>query len=937
MDSDPGDAKQLSVVGRYVILESIGMGGMGMVCAAYDPKLNRKIALKLLRNTATDEASTAGRNRLFREAQALAKLSHPNVVTVHDVDVFEGQVYIAMEFVEGATLREWLRDRPRTWQDILAKFVLAGRGIAAAHQADIIHRDFKPSNVLISVEGDVRVADFGVAKERDRQVNAERDRQEFERRRHTASTASAADPTSTAEHALIDEIQSNISVDLTVAGRMVGTPAYMAPEQHMGLRVGPFTDQYSFCVSFYEALYGRLPFEGTDRRDQLAKMAGGKPAQPPKEASAHNVPTWLYKVLARGLSAHPSERWPSMEALLTALERDPAKRLRRFAALGVGVVGLVTGALGLVFGFGNNSEPTPSHCPALSAEIDQHWNAERRADVEAAFLASSKPFADDAARRAISTLDGWSLVWGQSRVAICEATWVGEQSDELLDVRMYCLEQRARELDAMVDLFVEADDQIVERAVSAVHALPDPRACATVRETDEIDDRELDAVTREEISAMEVDLNRAFALASAEKYEESLPLQERVVARARAVPHLRTLSRALYDQSQSQFETGKFEPGEASLREAIELAAQLGDVEQEARAWTRLIFYLGSQQHRFAEGRAWTLAASSALVRTGGSPKLEIPYEGAVAALELAEGHFEPAIVHYGRALALARQEYGEIHPITIRMMMNYGSSVARVDDTEHEAEAEEVLLEAVSRSKDAYGPNHPHLATVFYNLGNVYWVTKQYDKAKAAFRASLSIREQVGGPDAPNLANPLHALARIARNASLLEQALADFERVLVIHTKTKGENSREVAAAYTDIGVTQQELGRFDDARASFDRAGAVYTKIYPDGHRHIGGLEKRRCNLFVESREWADAVAACERALAIAAHFDAEPEIEREVYKLLVAAETGRGRKPAAKRAQGRVDEITAKLTEDAANDAANSEAKTEAKTDASAEPK
>ncbi|WP_052556713.1 serine/threonine-protein kinase [Enhygromyxa salina] len=908
MDSDPGDAKQLSVVGRYVILESIGMGGMGMVCAAYDPKLNRKIALKLLRNTATDEASTAGRNRLFREAQALAKLSHPNVVTVHDVDVFEGQVYIAMEFVEGSTLRDWLGEQPRTWQEILAKFVLAGRGIAAAHQADIIHRDFKPSNVLISVDGDVRVADFGVAKEHERQINAERDRQEFERRRHTASSGSGFDSTTTAEHALIDEIQSNISMDLTVAGRMVGTPAYMAPEQHMGLRVGPYTDQYSFCVSFYEALYGRLPFEGTDRRDQLAKMAGGKPPQPPKEANTRNVPNWLFKVLARGLSAHPTERWPSMEAMLAALDRDPAKRVRRFAALGVGVVGLATGLLGLAFGFGN-TEDQVSHCPALAQDIERHWNADRRADVEDAFSASSKPFADDAARRAISRLDGWSAVWGQSRVEICEATWVGEQSDELLDVRMYCLEQRARELDAMVDLFVEADDEIVERAVSAVHALSDPRACALVRETGEIDDRQLDNIAREQISQMELDLNRAFALASAEKYEESLPLQERVVARARELPHPRTLSRALYDQSQSQFETGKFELGEASLREGIELAAQLGDVEQEARAWIRLIFYLGSQQHRFAEGHAWTLAAGSALVRAGGSPKLEIPFEGAVAALELAEGHFEPAVEHFGRALNLARQEYGEIHPITIRIMMNYGSSVARIDAPKGEAEA--VLLETVSRSKDAYGPNHPHLATAYYNLGNVYWVTDQTDKAEPAFRETLRIREQIGGPDAPNLANPLHALARIARNASRLEQALADFERVLVIHTKTKGENSREVAAAHTDIGVTQQELGRFEDARASFDQAGVVYAKIYPDGHRHIGGLEKRRCNLFVEAQLWAEAVDACERALAIAARFEAEPEIEREVYELIVAAERGRGRIGAAERAQQRVDALTAAI--------------------------
>ena len=260
-ESDPGEAKRLSTIGRYVVLDSVGMGGMGLVCAAYDPKLNRKIALKLLRNASNEEASTAGRNRLFREAQALARLSHANVVTVHDVDVFEGQVYIAMEFVEGTTLREWLRDRSRTWQDILEKFILAGRGLAAAHKADIIHRDFKPSNVLIGKDGEVRVADFGVAKEHERPGrDLERERLEFDRRRHTAA-ANAAETTSD-EDALIDEIQSNLSVELTIAGRMVGTPAYMAPEQHMGLHVGPYTDQYAFCVSLYEALYGAASIRG---------------------------------------------------------------------------------------------------------------------------------------------------------------------------------------------------------------------------------------------------------------------------------------------------------------------------------------------------------------------------------------------------------------------------------------------------------------------------------------------------------------------------------------------------------------------------------------------------------------------------------------------------------------------------------------------------
>ncbi|MFO7566099.1 MAG: serine/threonine-protein kinase [Enhygromyxa sp.] len=908
MDSDPGDTKKLSTIGRYVILDSIGMGGMGLVCAAYDPKLNRKIALKVLRNASSDEASTAGRNRLFREAQALAKLSHPNVVTVHDVDVFEGQVYIAMEFVEGTTLREWLRDEPRTWQQILEKFILAGRGVAAAHQADIIHRDFKPSNVLISSEGDVRVADFGVAKERDRgRVDVQRDLVEFERKRRTVAT-NGGTLDATAEDALIEEIQSNVSLDLTVAGRMVGTPAYMAPEQHMGLRVGPHTDQYSFCVSFYEALYGRLPFEGTDRRDQLTKMTEGRLPPPPREGPARNVPSWLHKILARGLRPHPSERWPSMEDLLAALERDPIKRMRRWAIVGVGVVGLAVGAGLAMFSF--DETPPENPCLALGDEVEKYWNDERRAAVEAAFARSTKPYAGDTARRSIETLDRWADTWRESKVAICEATQSGGQSFALLDVRMYCLEQRAHEVAAMVNVFGEADDEIVERSISAAYALADPAACTTVRYTDEFGDRDLPEQVLGQIKTMEADLDLAHALASLEKYDESLPLQARVVTRARELSHRWpwTLTRALFELSVSQCETRDYEGGEASLREVIQRAAEIGDVVREAEAWNRLIFCIGAEHNRIAMGHAWSLAAESALLRAGGDRRMQIRYESSQAALAGAEGKLDDAITHYRASLALARAEYGEDHPNTIRMMVMYAVTLARDEQND---EAEEIFLKAVSRSKEVYGPRHPWLATVYLNHGLFCHKNKRFEQAEAALEASLEILEQIGGPDASNLGKPLHALGKVARDLQRLDEALTTLERAAQIFSKSHGENSSEVAAALSDIGLTQHMLHRYDDARASYDRVQAIYNHIYPDGHRYVGGLMGRRCEMFLDAKLYADAVAACEVALEIAERFDLKSDFKRDMLGALIEAERGRGRVVAAERAQERLDEILEEL--------------------------
>lgn len=918
MDSDPGDARKLSTVGRYVVLDSVGMGGMGLVCAAYDPKLNRKIALKLLRNASNDEASTAGRNRLFREAQALAKLSHPNVVTVHDVDVFEGQVYIAMEFVEGTTLREWLRDEVRSWEQILDKFIMAGRGLAAAHQADIIHRDFKPSNVLISKEGDVRVADFGVAKERDRgtRADAQRDYLDFERKRRTVASGGSLD--TTAEDALIEEIQSNVSLELTVAGRMVGTPAYMAPEQHMGLRVGPYTDQYSFCVSLYEALYGRLPFEGADRRDQLSKMTEGRLPPPPKDA-ARNVPSWLHKVVGRGLRPHPSERWPSMDELLAALERDPAKRLRRWALAGVGVLGIVAGIVGVSVAL-KDPPPPQNPCVALGDEVERHWNSKRQAEIEAAFARSTKPFAGDAARRVIATLDRWAKVWRLSKVAVCEATRSGAQSGELLDMRMYCLDQRAREVNAIVDVFAEADDEIVERSVSAAHALGDPDACQTVLETTEFKQRKLDPFVLEQIETMDADLDRARALASLHMYDESLPLQARVAAKARELSHPWMRMRALLELAKSQLETGDVVGGEAGLREVVRLASELHDVSQEADAWIQLIFYVAAEHNRIAEGQAWSFAAEMALVRMPSErADLQVQYENALANLALADGDRQGGIEHFAKALELARKAYGEDHPLTIKMLMNNAVPLAKAKKYK---QAEKVLLEAVTRSKEVYGPAHPVLATAYYNLGNLYVLSKQFSQAENALRSALSIYERIGGPTDRILAKPLFTRGKVSREQRRFEEALADFERAAAIFVQSGAEQSSEVAAVFQEIGTTQAELRRFDDARLSFDRAQAIYNHIYPNGHRHVGGLMKRRCSMFVEARLFADAVAACDLALENADRFGLEDmSIKKEIYQLLVTAERGRGRTAAAERAQDELDQIIAAIQakgKDAEND-------------------
>ncbi|MCY1061821.1 protein kinase [Nannocystis sp. SCPEA4] len=309
-------------VGRFAVLRRVGAGGMGVVYAAYDEQLDRRIALKLVHAGHHDPGAAA---RMRREAQALAKLSHPNVVQVYEVGEARGQVYIAMEFVQGETLRAWQERQRRGWREALAMYVQAGRGLAAAHAVGLIHRDFKPENVLVGDDGRPRVVDFGLARARPRDGAENRSEEE----------------------GLKDQVRWGMSrraseevAALTAAGAVVGTPAYMAPEQHEGGEADARSDVFGFCVALHEALHGARPFAGERREDVHAAIVAGAIARGPRD-----VPAWLQRAVDRGLAADPAARWPSMDALLAALARDPTRLRRQIALALLLLAALVAGGL----------------------------------------------------------------------------------------------------------------------------------------------------------------------------------------------------------------------------------------------------------------------------------------------------------------------------------------------------------------------------------------------------------------------------------------------------------------------------------------------------------------------------------------------------------------------------------------------------------------
>jgi tetratricopeptide (TPR) repeat protein len=350
-----------SVLGRYLVLDLLGQGGLGRVFAAYDPELDRRVAIKLLDPAGHGAVAPADlRARLLREAQALAKLRHPNVVAVHDVGIVDTQVFVAMELVDGCTLRDWLLAKERSWSEIRDAFVEVAVGLAAVHDAGLVHRDIKPTNILVGNDGRVHIADFGLA----RALGPEESMPRVESLRPRESALDAV---------------------LTASGNVMGTPAYMAPEQHRGARVDARADQFGFGVALFEALHGTRPFAGSTS----AQLAAAASAGAVVEIDARHVPTWLRRVALRGIAADPADRFTSMHEMLTALQQD--RRTRRWRAI-AGAGGLVLGGAAL---WGLVIAPALAPGPDAREAVDALVHEARAAAAQTHFV---HPPPDDPAR-----------------------------------------------------------------------------------------------------------------------------------------------------------------------------------------------------------------------------------------------------------------------------------------------------------------------------------------------------------------------------------------------------------------------------------------------------------------------------------------------------------------------------------------------------------
>jgi tetratricopeptide (TPR) repeat protein/predicted Ser/Thr protein kinase len=741
--------------GRYQILGVVGAGGMGVVYAAYDPQLDRRVALKLVR----DGADTH-RQRLLREARAIARVAHPNVVAVHEAATVGDRVFIAMEFVDGMTLSAWRpRRTPRERLDVLLQ---AGRGLAAAHRAGLVHRDFKPDNVLVGKDGRVRVTDFGLAR--------------------TPGGDDAGAPP-----------QSPVDVTLTRTGAFVGTPAYMAPEQMRGGPVDARADIFSFCVAAWECLFGSRPFSG----DTVAALERAISAQQLPEAPDRP----LRDALSRGLKARPEERPASMDALLSALEPRQRSRRLALAAAALAVLSAVT--------FGLQRRSASALCAGADQQLAGVWDAERRTALHT----------DEHVR---SALDDYARLWIAAYTDACQATHVrGEQSAASLDLRMECLHARKSELDAFVTLMPEGGD-----ASLGAHSLRSVEDCSNVAALRQVTRAAQPSLVQPLKAKLARLRARAYLKPSEKVAEEALAASDEarragaddVAADALAISGTVLNYRGEYLRASERLQEAAVL---ASLaRDDLRLAHTLnvltnvagvhlvrwGEAQRFAdyskEVIRRLDGNLSLERERLgvlaeSRWRANDLGGAEADLRRAlllfDRQAVKDPVDQAELLASLANVVADrgdlPGSMQLGeRALALYRGSLGHDHPECLRVEMNLANNEYEAGNVEA-ATARGRRIKAVLDSRP-----DSDLTDTLENLG-WFLLDSNPREARLHLQRALALVQEGAGKDALDLAYPLTALGILDWREGNRDRAVAQLERALELQSEPEQRDSPERA----------------------------------------------------------------------------------------------------------------------------------------------
>ncbi len=824
-------------VDRFTLLESVGRGGMGEVFAAYDPQLDRRVALKLV-SAARRARRRHGRDELLAEARAMAKVSHPNVVPVfevglHEPEVGEPSVFLAMEFVRGKTLRAWLEQAEPDWRRIVQVYREAGRGLAAMHAAGLVHRDFKPDNAMIDDDGHVRVMDFGLVH--DHELAGER-------------------------HATAAELGEALE-QRTRSGTIAGTPAYMAPEQLEGHRVDHRSDQFALCVALYEALWGHRPWQAASVAGLVEAVldAAGPPAPPRSPVSLR-----IRRAILRGLARDPNDRWPSMQALLQALGDSPR---RAWGRLGVLVAVLASGGA-LVWA--RTAAPEPCH--AAGAELDAVWNDDVRQRVRSTLASFDRLDAAETSERVTTALDGYANEWQGMRREACEATHVRNvQSEAMLDLRTMCLDARLAQVRSLTEAFVAATDPTtLTEATPAVAALHSVEACGDLEALTAVVAPPEAPADRERLAELRERLAEAHVAYDIGAHARGAPLAAALVEDARALGYAPLLGEALLLHANLLHEGGEPRAAETQLEQAALAAADGADDLLLARIWARLVLVRGIALGEAREALILRTPLEAALRRVGSPAAVKVEglvsvgqahrvlkqLEPARAALDEAEalharelpneqlqgasiltalGQLESDLNNHDAAIALGervleqlRRALGESHPRVAHAHMNLGSAL-RVGGRLDEAERE--LLRALAIYDGTIGRDNRTGGLALSNLGSVYRQLERADEAGRYTHEAWTVLERHGS--SADQAMVLSNLVAHYLHTDQLDLALEPAERARALWVELYGEQDYRVAVVDGNLAVALALAGRYEEAVVRFERAIAILDATFGVDH--------------------------------------------------------------------------------------------------------
>jgi eukaryotic-like serine/threonine-protein kinase len=670
-----------TMIGRFELQRPLDAGGMGLVYVAYDRELERTVAIKAVRDRRSEPS------QLLHEARTMAKLSHGNVVAIYDVIAAHDQIFLAMELVAGRSVRRWLDERPRPWREVVEVFLAAGAGLAAAHAVDIVHGDVKPANLLYGDDRRVRVIDFGLSTRADGEAHAG-----------------------------------------------VGTPGYMAPELRAGGPCDAAADQYAFCASLHEALFGSLPGDPPARRAR--------------------VPRALRGAIARGLAAAPRDRFPAMPALLHALRATASRRLQWIAA--TAAAALVIGTAAFVIG-GQRVEARM--CELAAAKLASPWNDATRFRVRHAFALAKVSYAAGILPRVEANLDRWSEALASFRRGLCD-----EVGDAPLGPLEECLHDRIRDANSVINVFLDSvEPATVLNAVAATEQLVSAANC---REQTLLRPAPPLSASRKALAGQ---LSRAFALMATGHPRDAQVINHELVAAARASGDFDAQSAALVSLGRNQIANSDYDGARASLIEAINLAERAGDDRVRVQAWANLVA-LEYRRGHYAQALEFEAVARGAAQRIGDRYlETELMINAGAALGQL--GRAAEAQPLFEEAVEIRRKLYGETNARVAAALTALGNSYAMQGNLEAGMAAHR---QATAIAEAALGPSHPDVAVNHGNLGDDHLYGLRAAEATVELEQAARIFEAAYGAGHASVAGALTDLGLALLESGRFEDALA-------------------------------------------------------------------------------------------------------------------------------------------------------------------